>query len=98
MTEINDIKKSETDQIPNESYLEPFYADILAKQFKSSAESIDYCRKLCAQYGFTIKQEASTYRNIYVYCSREGFPNSLRNANLIQKEEDLQKGAIVHGE
>ncbi|KAI9306802.1 hypothetical protein BJ944DRAFT_229175 [Cunninghamella echinulata] len=79
MTKVNDLKERNMDQLHSEVLLEPFYTDILSKQFSNSVESIEYCRKLCAQYGFTIKQEASTYRNIYVYCSREGFPDSLRN-------------------
>ncbi|CAO3629540.1 unnamed protein product [Cunninghamella echinulata] len=98
MTKVNDLKERNMDQLHSEVLLEPFYTDILSKQFSNSVESIEYCRKLCAQYGFTIKQEASTYRNIYVYCSREGFPNSLEILNQIQKEEDLLKGVIVVGE
>ncbi|ORZ15221.1 hypothetical protein BCR42DRAFT_452079 [Absidia repens] len=76
MTEPNKLQDNNR---PLEISLEPFYTDILSKKFTTSVEAIDYCRKLCAHFGFTIKQEQSTYRNIYVYCSREGFPDSLRN-------------------
>ncbi|CAO3593162.1 unnamed protein product [Absidia cylindrospora] len=76
MTEPNNLQDNYG---PLEISLEPFYTDILSKKFTTSVEAIDYCRKLCARFGFTIKQEQSTYRNIYVYCSREGFPDSLRN-------------------
>ncbi|CAO3591850.1 unnamed protein product [Absidia cylindrospora] len=76
MTEQNVLENS--DRSAHIS-LDSFYADVLSKKFNTSVEAIDYCRKLCAQFGFTIKQEQSTYRNIYVYCSREGFPDSLRN-------------------
>ncbi|ORZ19403.1 hypothetical protein BCR42DRAFT_489351 [Absidia repens] len=76
MTEQNVLENN--DRSANIS-LDSFYADVLSKKFNTSVEAIDYCRKLCAQFGFTIKQEQSTYRNIYVYCSREGFPDSLRN-------------------
>ncbi|KAI9022182.1 hypothetical protein CLU79DRAFT_835325 [Phycomyces nitens] len=49
-----------------------------SEQLAKSAKAIENCRDLCAQFGFTVKQEASTHRNIYVYCSREGVPDSLR--------------------
>ncbi|KAL9551299.1 hypothetical protein MBANPS3_004324 [Mucor bainieri] len=59
--------------------LEPFYERLIGMNFEQSAIAIERCRDLCAEYGFTVKQEASTHRNIYVYCSREGLPDSLRN-------------------
>ncbi|KAK4520853.1 uncharacterized protein ATC70_006734 [Mucor velutinosus] len=59
--------------------LEPFYERLIGMNFDQSATAIERCRDLCAEYGFTVKQEASTHRNIYVYCSREGLPDSLRN-------------------
>ncbi|KAI8342484.1 hypothetical protein BC941DRAFT_466154 [Chlamydoabsidia padenii] len=62
-----------------EQQLEPFYTKLLSLKFTDSATAIKQCRALCAQYGFTVKQEASTHRNIYVYCSREGLPDSQRN-------------------
>ncbi|KAI8365214.1 uncharacterized protein BYT42DRAFT_550111 [Radiomyces spectabilis] len=64
---------------PTEHSLDPLYDQLLHIPFPDSAAAIDHCRELCAQFGFTVKQEASTQRNIYVYCSREGFPDSLRN-------------------
>ncbi|CEG75492.1 hypothetical protein RMATCC62417_10525 [Rhizopus microsporus] len=66
---------------PDQPYysLDLFYAELLSKQFKSSVEAIAYCRELCSNYGFTVKQEQSTHKNIYVYCSREGLPDSHRN-------------------
>ncbi|KAG1473644.1 hypothetical protein G6F56_000837 [Rhizopus delemar] len=60
-------------------YLEPFYERLIGITFPESTSAIEYCRELCAEFGFTVKQEASTHRNIYVYCSREGLPDSLRN-------------------
>ncbi|KAI9259920.1 hypothetical protein BY458DRAFT_273514 [Sporodiniella umbellata] len=60
-------------------FLEPFYDLLTGKTFAESKTAIEYCRELCAEYGFTVKQEASTHKNIYVYCSREGLPDSLRN-------------------
>ncbi|KAG1057657.1 hypothetical protein G6F46_004335 [Rhizopus delemar] len=60
-------------------YLEPFYERLMGTTFAESTAAIEHCRDLCAEFGFTVKQEASTHRNIYVYCSREGLPDSLRN-------------------
>ncbi|KAI9276148.1 hypothetical protein BY458DRAFT_488994 [Sporodiniella umbellata] len=61
------------------AYLEPFYERLMGINFTESTSAIEHCRELCAEFGFTVKQEASTHRNIYVYCSREGLPDSLRN-------------------
>ncbi|KAL0078651.1 hypothetical protein J3Q64DRAFT_1615659, partial [Phycomyces blakesleeanus] len=58
--------------------LQPLYDRLLSLSFTESVKAIEHCRDLCAQFGFTVKQEASTHRNIYVYCSREGVPDSLR--------------------
>ncbi|KAG1380743.1 hypothetical protein G6F61_003788 [Rhizopus arrhizus] len=60
-------------------FLEPFYTRLTERSFDQSKSAIEFCRDLCAEFGFTVKQEASTHRNIYVYCSREGLPDSLRN-------------------
>ncbi|OBZ84548.1 hypothetical protein A0J61_07403 [Choanephora cucurbitarum] len=59
--------------------LEPFYERLIGLAFDDSSSAVERCRDLCAEFGFTVKQEASTHRNIYVYCSREGLPDSLRN-------------------
>ncbi|CEI85560.1 hypothetical protein RMCBS344292_00021 [Rhizopus microsporus] len=59
--------------------MEPLYEKLLKKPFPTSALAIEYCRSVCADFGFTVKQEASANRNIYVYCSREGLPDSVRN-------------------
>ncbi|KAI8384299.1 uncharacterized protein BYT42DRAFT_612012 [Radiomyces spectabilis] len=72
---VNPNQVQETGQQPS---LDPFYTDLLNQSFESNTSAIEYCRALCAQYGFTVKQEQSTQRNIYVYCSREGLPDSLR--------------------
>ncbi|KAL0094247.1 hypothetical protein F4703DRAFT_1711403, partial [Phycomyces blakesleeanus] len=59
--------------------MDPLYQRLLKKGFADSVSAIEYCRDVCAEYGFTIKQEASANKNIYVYCSREGLPDSQRN-------------------
>ncbi|KAI8368927.1 hypothetical protein BD560DRAFT_454677 [Blakeslea trispora] len=59
--------------------MEPLYERLLKKPFPDSVTAIEYCRSVCAEFGFTVKQEASANRNIYVYCSREGLPDSQRN-------------------
>ncbi|KAL0082311.1 hypothetical protein F4703DRAFT_1864633 [Phycomyces blakesleeanus] len=59
--------------------MEPLYKRLLSKTMPDSASAIEYCRKICAEFGFTVKQEASANKNIYVYCSREGLPDSQRH-------------------
>ncbi|KAG2217844.1 hypothetical protein INT45_008141 [Circinella minor] len=59
--------------------MEPLFERLLKRTFSESVSAIEYCRALCAEFGFTVKQEASANRNIYVYCSREGLPDSQRN-------------------
>ncbi|KAI8332322.1 hypothetical protein BC941DRAFT_474416 [Chlamydoabsidia padenii] len=58
--------------------MEPLYQQLLQQSFPDSHSAIEFCRHACAGFGFTIKQEASANRNIYVYCSREGLPDSQR--------------------
>ncbi|KAI7857189.1 hypothetical protein BDC45DRAFT_603731 [Circinella umbellata] len=71
--------------------LTPFYEQLLNVSFPDSVTAIEHCRDLCAQFGFTVKQEASTHRNIYVYCSREGLPDSLRNPKANPKRKRPSK-------
>ncbi|KAI9245846.1 hypothetical protein BDA99DRAFT_565728 [Phascolomyces articulosus] len=71
--------------------LTPFYEQLLQVSFPDSVTAIEHCRDLCAQFGFTVKQEASTHRNIYVYCSREGLPDSLRNPKANPKRKRPSK-------
>ncbi|KAI8637593.1 hypothetical protein BD408DRAFT_424310 [Parasitella parasitica] len=62
--------------------LDTFYDTLLSRTFKSNTEAIIFCRDLCSNHGFTVKQEQSTHKNIYVYCSREGLPDSHRNPKV----------------
>ena len=48
--------------IPPLVQLEPFYERLIGMNFDQSAIAIERCRDLCAEYGFTVKQEASTHR------------------------------------
>ncbi|CAO3629247.1 unnamed protein product [Cunninghamella echinulata] len=67
------------DFMPGSSSMAPLYDRLLKKPFMDTVTAIEYCRNVCADFGFTVKQEASANRNIYVYCSREGLPDSQRN-------------------
>ncbi|CDH54980.1 hypothetical protein RO3G_06014 [Lichtheimia corymbifera JMRC:FSU:9682] len=71
--------------------LDPFYIELLEQTFTTSKAAIDFCRNLCAQFGFTVKQESSTHRNIYVYCSREGLADSVRNPKSNPKRKRPSK-------
>ncbi|ORZ09946.1 hypothetical protein BCR42DRAFT_494871 [Absidia repens] len=57
----------------------PLYERLLKITFHDTVSAIEHCRNVCGDFGFTVKQEASANRNIYVYCSREGLPDSQRN-------------------
>ncbi|KAI9247378.1 hypothetical protein EDC94DRAFT_626005 [Helicostylum pulchrum] len=72
---MNEQKPTSYTRVP----MEPLYERLLKKPFPDSVSAIEYCRSVCAEFGFTVKQEASANRNIYVYCSREGLPDSQRN-------------------
>lgn len=78
LSDMNDPKTNNNNnfiRVP----MEPLYERLLKKPFPDSVSAIEYCRSVCAEFGFTVKQEASANRNIYVYCSREGLPDSQRN-------------------
>ncbi|KAI8995024.1 hypothetical protein BDB01DRAFT_847003 [Pilobolus umbonatus] len=80
MTKSNDPPpESSKSALASRSAMEPLYEKLLHRAFPESASAIEHCRNICAEFGFTVKQEASANRNIYVYCSREGLPDSLRN-------------------
>ncbi|KAI9259527.1 hypothetical protein BDA99DRAFT_95104 [Phascolomyces articulosus] len=58
--------------------MKPLYDRLLERSFPDSASAVEFCRGACAEHGFTVKQEASANKHIYVYCSREGLPDSVR--------------------
>lgn len=42
--------------------MEPLFERLLKRTFPDSVTAIEYCRNLCAEFGFTVKQEASANR------------------------------------
>ncbi|KAG2228107.1 hypothetical protein INT45_009153 [Circinella minor] len=58
--------------------MKPLYDRLLEHSFPDSVSAVEFCRSACAKHGFTVKQEASANKHIYVYCSREGLPDSVR--------------------
>lgn len=42
--------------------MDSFYTRLLKLSFPDSVTAIEYCRELSSQYGFTVKQEASSNR------------------------------------
>lgn len=42
--------------------MEPLYERLLKRPFSNSVSAIEYCRSVCAEFGFTVKQEASANR------------------------------------
>ncbi|KAI7875294.1 hypothetical protein K492DRAFT_211036 [Lichtheimia hyalospora FSU 10163] len=85
------IKMTSPIEASTSQQLDPFYIELLEQTFTTSKAAIDFCRNLCAQFGFTVKQESSTHRNIYVYCSREGLADSVRNPKSNPKRKRPSK-------
>ncbi|OZJ04347.1 hypothetical protein BZG36_02364 [Bifiguratus adelaidae] len=56
----------------------PFYDQLLGMTFPTAQTATQYCRNLCREFGFTVKQETSSNKNVYLYCSREGLPDSAK--------------------
>ncbi|KAI8330876.1 hypothetical protein BC941DRAFT_456524 [Chlamydoabsidia padenii] len=75
----------------NRAAMEPLYEQLLQQTFSDSHSAVDFCRHACAQFGFTVKQEASANKNIYVYCSREGLPDSQRKPKLAPQRKRPSK-------
>ncbi|SAM07159.1 hypothetical protein [Absidia glauca] len=71
--------------------MEPLYERLLQQSFPDSHSAVEFCRHACAQFGFTVKQEASANKNIYVYCSREGLPDSQRKPKLAPQRKRPSK-------
>jgi hypothetical protein len=46
----------------NQGHMDSFYTRLLKLSFPDSISAIEYCRELSSQYGFTVKQEASSNR------------------------------------
>lgn len=42
--------------------MEQLFERLLKRTFPDSVTAIEYCRNLCAEFGFTVKQEASANR------------------------------------
>lgn len=78
--------------------MEPLYERLLAKSFNDSASAVEFCRSLCSEFGFTVKQEASANKHIYVYCSREGLPDSQRRPRTSPQRRRPSSDAIADGE
>ncbi|CAI2164922.1 9670_t:CDS:2 [Funneliformis geosporum] len=63
-----------------------FYASITPLKFQNSKEAILHCRQLAREYGFMIKQETSSIKHIYIYCSREGITDSLKKGKQAKRK------------
>lgn len=42
--------------------MEPLYEQLLQQTFSDSHSAVEFCRHACAEFGFTVKQEASANR------------------------------------
>ncbi|KAI8391747.1 uncharacterized protein BYT42DRAFT_543248 [Radiomyces spectabilis] len=90
---IDSVESSESksDLSGSRAAMEPLYEQLLQQDFPSSAAALEFCRHACALFGFTVKQETSANRNIYVYCSREGIPDSQRKPKTLPQRKRSSK-------
>ncbi|KAG0028901.1 hypothetical protein BGZ81_004299 [Podila clonocystis] len=66
--------------------MDDFYERLLGMSFNQSNDAITKCRDLAREHGFTVKQETSSNKNVYLYCSREGVPDSVKNNKEIKRK------------
>lgn len=66
--------------------MDDFYDRLLGMSFEQSNDAITKCRDLAREHGFTVKQETSSNKNVYLYCSREGVPDSVKNNKEIKRK------------
>ncbi|KAG0362321.1 hypothetical protein BGZ54_008682 [Gamsiella multidivaricata] len=66
--------------------MDDFYDRLLSLSFEQSSDAITKCRDLAREHGFTVKQETSSNKNVYLYCSREGVPDSVKNNKEIKRK------------
>ncbi|KAF8934959.1 hypothetical protein BGZ52_002264 [Haplosporangium bisporale] len=66
--------------------MDDFYERLLGMSFDQSNDAITKCRDLAREHGFTVKQETSSNKNVYLYCSREGVPDSVKNNKEIKRK------------
>ncbi|CAG8519867.1 3100_t:CDS:2 [Paraglomus occultum] len=69
-----------------ESRMKHFFGKIIPLKFASVKDASATCRALAKDFGFTLKQETSSSKNIYLYCSREGIPDSRKGNKPIKRK------------
>lgn len=75
--------------------MEPLYERLLKRPFSDSVSAIEYCRSVCAEFGFTVKQEASANRvNINIQCTAP-LVCKLKKVNYIEHLCLLLKGRLA---
>ena len=47
--------------------MDPLYEKLLKTPFPTNVLAIEYCRAVCAEFGFTVKQEASANKVNLIY-------------------------------
>lgn len=65
--------------------MDPLYEKLLKTPFPTNVLAIEYCRAVCAEFGFTVKQEASANKvNLIYRCiKKETKMKSLEHLRLL---------------
>ncbi|KAG0004151.1 hypothetical protein BGZ65_000848 [Modicella reniformis] len=71
--------------------MDDFYERLLRMSFEQSGDAIAKCRELAREHGFTVKQETSSNKNVYLYCSREGMPDSVKNNKEVKRKRSSMR-------
>ncbi|KAK9766607.1 hypothetical protein K7432_004206 [Basidiobolus ranarum] len=56
------------------------FREIFAMQFSTAQEAFEWCQQLAKKCGFGVRRRTSKSSTIYIVCSREGRPESKKNA------------------
>ncbi|ORX98847.1 hypothetical protein K493DRAFT_299707 [Basidiobolus meristosporus CBS 931.73] len=56
------------------------FREIFAMQFDAAQEAFEWCQQLAKRCGFGVRRRTSKSSTIYIVCSREGHPESKKNA------------------
>ncbi|ORX90349.1 hypothetical protein K493DRAFT_380858 [Basidiobolus meristosporus CBS 931.73] len=59
------------------------FREIFAMQFNTAQQAFEWCQQLAKKCGFGVRRRTSKSSTIYIVCSREGRPESKKNAVLL---------------
>ncbi|KAG0194882.1 hypothetical protein DFQ28_002957 [Apophysomyces sp. BC1034] len=74
---------------------EELFDKLLAQVFPNSNTAIEFCRSMCADYGFSIIEEKVTDKIICLYCSLSALPECKLHALQDEKDKDLCQWGVM---